>query len=141
MNNQPAISSLGTQIHLAEAIRSSASEQADKSYSSALSHQQSYNEAISAAERGVYELSHHQVYREASGASFVTSQRAADMQALNDFQQDSHRLLQEHSASESASGYRSIDLGLGVQGVLVLKAGIGSLSVSGNSGAKWSLGP
>ena len=82
MNNQPAISSLGTQIHLAEAIRSSASEQADKSYSAALSHQQSYNEAISAAERGVYELSRHQALSEASGSSFVTSQSASDMQAL-----------------------------------------------------------
>ena len=68
MNNQPAISSLGTQIHLSEAIRSSATEQADKAYSAALSHQQAYNEAISAAERGVYELSRHQALSEASGA-------------------------------------------------------------------------
>ena len=76
MNNQSAISSLGTQIHLAEAIRSSATEQADKSYSAALSHQQAYNEAMSEAERGVYELSHHQALSEASGSSFITSRSA-----------------------------------------------------------------
>ncbi len=67
MNNQPAISSLGTQIHLGEAIRSSATEQADKAYSAALSHQQASNDSVSAAERGVYELSHHQALSEASG--------------------------------------------------------------------------
>ncbi len=82
MNNQPATSSLNTQIHLSEAIRSSASEQADKSYSAALSHQQAYSEAISQAERGVYELSRHQGLSEASGSSFVTSQSASDMQPV-----------------------------------------------------------
>ena len=131
MNNQPATSSLDTQIHLSEAIRSSASEQADKSYSAALSHQQSYNEAMSAAERGVYELSRHQNLSEASGSSFVTSQSASDMQALNDLQQDSHRDSQDHSASESASHNRQFEGGLGVQAGLGSK-GVASVSASGD---------
>jgi conjugal transfer mating pair stabilization protein TraG len=137
MNNQPATSSLNTQIHLSEAIRSSASEQADKSYSAALSHQQSYSEAMSAAERGVYELSRHQGLSEASGSSFVTSQSASDMQALNDLQQDSHRDSQDHSASESASHNRQFEGGLGVQAGLGSK-GVASVSASGDLSAKWS---
>lgn len=138
MNNQPATSSLNTQIHLSEAIRSSASEQADKSYSAALSHQQSYSEAMSAAERGVYELSRHQGLSEASGSSFVTSQSASDMQALNDLQQDSHRDSQDHSASESASHNRQFEGGVGIQAGLGAKGGVASLSASGDLGAKWS---
>jgi conjugal transfer mating pair stabilization protein TraG len=138
MNNQPAISSLGTQVNWSEAIRHSATEQADKSYSAALSHQKSYNEAISAAERGAYELSRHQALSEASGSSFVTSQGAADMQALNDLQQDSHRLSQDHSASESASHNRQFDAGINAQGSIGKKGGIVGLSIGGDVGAKWS---
>ena len=138
MNNQPATSSLNTQIHLSEAIRSRASEQADKSYSAALSHQQSYSEAMSAAERGVYEASRHQGLSEASGSSFVTSQSASDMQALNDLQQDSHRDSQDHSASESASHNRQFEGGVGIQAGLGAKGGVASLSASGDLGAKWS---
>ncbi len=137
MNNQPAVSSLATQINWSEAIRSSATEQADKAYSAALSHQKAYNESISAAERGVYELSRHQALSEASGSSFVTSQGAADMQALNDLQQDSHRLSEEHSASESASHNRQIDAGVSGQGSIGKKGGTG-LSIGGEIGAKWS---
>ncbi len=138
MNNQPAISSLGTQIHLAEAIRNSATEQADKSYSTALSHQNAYSEAMTAAERGAYELSRNQALSEASGSSFVTSQGAADMQALNDLQQDSHRISQDHSASESASHNRQIDMGVGVKGDIGVKGGIAGVSAGGDLGAKWS---
>lgn len=137
MNNQPAISSLGTQIHLAEAIRSSASEQADRSYSAALNHQKSYNEAISAAERGVYELSRHQALSEVSGSSFMTSQSAADLQALNNLQQDSHGFNQDHSTSESASHHRQMDAGISGQGSIGKKGGVG-LSVGGDVGTKWS---
>jgi conjugal transfer mating pair stabilization protein TraG len=141
MNNQPAISSLGTQVHLAEVIRSSASEQADQSYSSALSHQQSYNEAISAAERGAYELSRHQALSEASGASFVTSRSAGDSQALSDLEQESRRAAHEHSASESASSNRAIDIGLtgnvgmGMPSESVLKA---SGSLQGGVEKTWN---
>ncbi len=130
MNNQPAISSLGTQIHLAEAIRSSATEQADKSYSAALSHQQSYNESMSAAERGVYELSRHQNLSESSGASFVTSRSAGDSQALSDLEQESSRLAHAHNASESASNNRAINAG--IQGSLGI--GTAPLKVSGHVG-------
>ena len=121
MNNQSAISSLGTQIHLAEAIRSSASEQADQSYSAALSHQQAYNEAISSAERGVYELSRHQALSEASGSSYITSQSAGNSQALSDLQQETSRLAQEHNTSESSSNNNAINLG--VQGSVGIGTG------------------
>jgi conjugal transfer mating pair stabilization protein TraG len=137
MSNQPAVSSLATQINWSEAIRHSATEQADKAYSAALSHQRASNEATSAAERDVYELSRHQALSEASGSSFVTSQGAADMQALNDLQQDSHRLSQDHSASESASHNRQIDAGISAQGSIGKKGGTG-LSIGGDVGAKWS---
>ncbi len=140
MNNQPAISSLGTQIHLSEAIRSSASEQADKSYSAALSHQQSYNESISAAERGVYELSRHQSLSETSGSSFVTSQSTSEAQALSDIHQENHLTAHDHSASESSSGNRTMDVGLKGQAGIDVKGGVGSLSVGGNAGANWALG-
>ena len=131
MNNQPAISSLGSQIHLAEAIRSSATEQADKAYSAALSHQESYSEAMSAAERGVYELSRHQALSEGSGASFVTSRSAGDSQALSDLAQESIRSAHEYNTSESASKNRAIDFG--VQGSAGL--GIPSESVLKMSGS------
>lgn len=138
MNNQPAISSLGTQIHLAEAIRSNATEQADKSYSAALSHQQAYNEAISAAERGVYELSHHQAVSQASGSSFVTSQSASDSQALNNLQQDNHTMSQDHSTAESASHQRHLSGGLGVQGSIGVPGSTG-VSASANLSGNWTL--
>ncbi len=124
MNNQPAISSLGTQIHLAEAIRSSATEQADKAYSAALSHQQASNDAMSFAKREAYELSHHQALSEGSGASFVTSRSAGDSQALSDLAQESSRSAHEHNTSESASKNRAIDWG--VQG----SVGLGTPSES-----------
>jgi conjugal transfer mating pair stabilization protein TraG len=142
MNNQPATSSLNTQIHLSEAIRSSATEQADKSYSAALSHQQSYSEYMSAAERGVYELSRHQNLSESSGASFVTSRSVGDVQALNDLQQQGIQTGEGRSASESASANRTIDAGLKGQASLGMKGAVGlvdgSVSAGGNVGVQWS---
>ena len=141
MNNQPAISSLGTQIHLGEAIRSSATEQADKSYSAALSHQRSYNEAMSEAERGVYELSHHQALSEASGSSFITSEGASEMQSLSSLHQQSIQVNEAHHASESTSKNRTMDIGLrgqasaGAQGGMIVNAS-GSVGVS--AGVNWS---
>ncbi|MBS0349748.1 MAG: conjugal transfer protein TraG N-terminal domain-containing protein [Proteobacteria bacterium] len=142
MNNQPAISSLGAQIHLGEAIRSSATEQADKAYSAALSHQRASSEAMSVAERGVYELSHHQALSEASGSSFVTSHSVSDLHALNDLQQQVVQAGEGRNESESASKNRTMSaglkgqLGLGVKGTLGVVEGSGS--IGGDAGVQWS---
>ncbi len=67
MNNQGAISNLGTTVNLASTIRSTAMQQADTAYSAALSHQQAYNESMSDAKRYAYELSQHESNTQSSG--------------------------------------------------------------------------
>jgi conjugal transfer mating pair stabilization protein TraG len=143
MNNQPAVSSLATQINWSEAIRSSATEQADKAYSAALSHQRASSEAMSSAERGAYELSRHQALSEASGSSFVLSQSASEAQALNHLHQENDLISHDHNASESSSGNRTMEVGLKGQAGAEAKAGVGpvsgSLSLGGNAGVQWAL--
>ncbi len=113
-----------------------------KPYSAALSHQKSYNEAISAAERGAYELSRHQALSEASGSSFITSQSAADMESLNQLHQRNLQVGEDHQASESSSHNRTIDAGLrGQAGAGIGKTGDianASASLGGNVGVSWA---
>lgn len=140
MNNQAAISNLGTTINLASAIRSTAMEQADMAYSAALSHQQSYNEAISAARRDAVELSRTEGTTQSSGTASIASLSAGDATAMNAVDQQSSNLLQTHNALEEASRNRTVNANAGVQGSLGVGGGIGaSASVSGNLGASANL--
>ena len=109
-----------------------------------MSHQKAYSEAISVAERGVYELSHHQALSEASGSSFILSQSASEAQALNHIHQENDLISHDHSASESSSRNRTMEVGLKGQAGAEVKAGVapvsGSLSAGGNAGVQWTLG-
>ncbi len=141
MNNQSAISNLGTTIKLASAIRSTALQQADSSYSAALSHQQAYSEAMSEAERGVQELSLQQGISESRGQSFVTSNSASAAQALSQVVQQSNRVGDSNNNSDTNSrGHTATvgaqaGVGAGLPGVSPIKA---SISARGDISESWS---
>ena len=143
MNNQSAISNLGTTINLASSIRSTAMQQADTAYSTALSHQQAYSEAISEAERGVKELSIQQGISESHSQSFVTSDSTSATQALSQMVQQSNRVTDSNSQSKTSSqGHTTTigaqgSVGVGLPGALPIKA---SASVSGGISQSWTSG-
>ena len=77
---------------------------------------------------------------EASGSSFVLSQSASEAQALNHIHQENDLISHDHSASESSSGNRTMEVGLKGQAGVEAKAGVGpvsgSLSLGGNAGVQ-----
>ncbi len=141
MNNQGAISNLGTTVNLASSIRSTAMQQSDSAYSTALSHQQAYSEAISEAERGVQELSVQQGISESHSQSFVTSDSASATQALSQMVQQSNRVTDSNSQSKTSSQSHTATIGaqgsvgVGLPGALPIKA---SASVSGGVSQSWT---
>ncbi|HVV69615.1 MAG TPA: conjugal transfer protein TraG N-terminal domain-containing protein [Gammaproteobacteria bacterium] len=141
MNNQSAISNLGTTIKLASSIRATAMQQADSSYSAALSHQQAYSDAMSEAERGVLELSLQQGISQSHGQSFVTSNSASATQALSQVVQQSNRVTDGKSNSDTASrGHTTTigaqaSVGAGLPGVSPVQA---SISASGGISESWA---
>ena len=104
MNNQGAISNLGTSVNLAYAIRSLASEQADTAYAAALSHTHAYSDSVSAGIRSLYELSTHAGTSESSGESSSVTVSGGTATALNELKQLTDRFAQDHQVSaETAS--------------------------------------
>lgn len=139
MNNQGAISNLGTTVNLASAIRSTAMQQADMAYSAALSHQQAYSQAMSEAKRYAYDLSQQQAISESSGSSFVTSNSSSDMQALNSLSQQSSTAQHDHNASEETTKNRAIAAGAQINGSAGISVGVagGSISAHGGVNKTW----
>ena len=137
MNNQGAISNLGTTVNLASAIRSTAMEQADTAYSAALSHQQAYSEAMSDAKRYAYDLSQQEAKSESNAQGYSTSVSSGETTALNSLDQQSTTLTHGHGATESASKITtesgSVGAHTGVSGRLGLGLGAGASASAGLS--------
>jgi hypothetical protein len=142
MNNQGAISNLGTTVNLASAIRSTAMQQADTAYSAALSHQQAYNESMSDAKRYAYELSQHESNTESHGQGYVTTTGSSESTSVNTQEQQSNSLSHDHNASERASKERTENAGLNAHGQVGASIGVmggtASASVGANAGANWA---
>ncbi|MFT3741096.1 MAG: conjugal transfer protein TraG N-terminal domain-containing protein [Gammaproteobacteria bacterium] len=142
MNNQPAISSLGTSINLASAIRTTAMQQADVAYSEALSHQQSYSESISQAKRQVLELSQQQGLSQSIGESIVVSDSKSQMTALSEVAQNSIRDNQYGSTTHFKGTHEQATIGAqaGVGGGIGISSLKASMGASGNISKTWNAG-
>lgn len=103
MNNQPAISSLGTSINLAHAIRTMASQQADTAYSTALSAAHTYSDSVSSGLRSLYELGSHLSSSEASGSGSSVSETGGTSTAINKLHQLTEKFAQDHHVSDSVA--------------------------------------
>jgi conjugal transfer mating pair stabilization protein TraG len=103
LNNQPAISNLGTSINLAHAIRTQASEQADTAYSTALSAAHAYSDSMSSGLRSLYELGSHLSHSEASGAASSVSVSGGTGEAIHRYQQRISKFAHDHNISDSTA--------------------------------------
>jgi conjugal transfer mating pair stabilization protein TraG len=83
LNNQSALSSLGTSINLANSMRTMASTQADQAYSSALNTAQAYTESVSSSLRSLYELGSALSKNEANGSNASLSFSSGTSSAIN----------------------------------------------------------
>ena len=128
MNNQSAISNLGTSINLAHAIREMASQQADTSYSAALSHANAYSESVSTGLRSLYELGNHINTSESSGAGSSVSVSGGMSSALSNLHQLTERFAHDHNISTAEatrylgaayiSGRAGVSAGISTDGIL-----------------------
>ena len=135
MNNQGALSSLGTTVNLAYAIRSLASEQADTSYAAALSHTHAYSDSVSSGIRSLYELSAHASTNESSGDSSSVTVSGGASTALSEFKQMTDRFAHDHNVSSETAlrvlGAAYISAKIGSPG-----SGISAFSVEGGGRAE-----
>jgi hypothetical protein len=152
MNSSGAISSMGTSVNLSESFRDVYQHQADKSFSNAVSDAHAYSQSMSAAVRGLYELSNHQSLMQASGSSDSISNQASVTQSLKTMDQLTERFAHEHGISKIdarrnlvsayAEGHLSAGVGLNtnkpLEGKLLsMLAGVsGQVRVGGRIGAK-----
>lgn len=137
MNNQGALSNLGTTVNLASAIRSTAMQQADMAYSAALSHQQAYSQAMSEAKRYAYDLSQQESKSASFGQGYTSTISAGETNALNSLDQHNETITHDHNASESASKNRTENGGVGAQISGGISAGGIGGSVSANANVNW----
>lgn len=103
MNNQSAISNLGTSINLAHAIREMANQQADTSYSAALSSGNAYSDSVSSGLRSLYEFGNHVSTSESSGAGSSVSVSGGTSAALNKLHQLTETFAHDHNISIGAA--------------------------------------
>lgn len=142
MNNQSAISSLGTSINLAQSIRTMASQQADTAYSTALTNANAYVSSLSSGLRQLQDLSSHTGTSEsdASGSSVTLS--GGTTAAINHYDQLTERFAHDNNISQSYASRMLLSAYLsgkaGVQGDLGLDAfGTGAkASIGGDAGLK-----
>lgn len=97
MNSSGAISSMGTSVNLSESFRDVYQHQADKSFSNAVSDAHAYSQSMSAAIRGLYELSNHQSSIQASGSSDSLSNQSSVTQSLKTMDQLTEKFAHDHN--------------------------------------------
>jgi conjugal transfer mating pair stabilization protein TraG len=103
MNNQAAMSSLGTSVNLAHAIREMASQQADNAYSSATTHAQAYSDSVSSGLRELVELGHHTSTHDMSAHGSSMTVSGGTSAALQNVQQLTERFASDHYVSTATA--------------------------------------
>ena len=99
MDNKGAISSLGTSVNLADSVRAAASQQAEVSYSNALSKASSYADSMSAGLRTMSDISNHMGNSQSNGDASTYSTSASATDAINNVHQLTERFAKEHNLS------------------------------------------
>ncbi len=103
MNNQSAISSVGTSINLSHAIRTMASQQADQAYSSTLSSARAYSDCVSSGIRSLYELGSYISTQEGSSKGSSLSETSGRTSALSQLHQLTERFAKDQTISHSTA--------------------------------------
>ncbi|CAN5419990.1 conjugal transfer protein TraG N-terminal domain-containing protein [soil metagenome] len=105
MNNQSAISSLGTSVNLAKTLRASYSQQAEVAEGAAISHAHAYSDSSNSAMRTLFDLSKHQANSVATGDSWSVSSNAQATQAMGEVHRLTDKFAHDHNLSfdEAAS--------------------------------------
>lgn len=105
MNNQPALSNLGTSVNLADSVRASYLKQADASETAGLTHAENYSQGLAGAARNVTDFS-YQVGRSAQGSDNEGVGLSGDVRhSLNQVHQLTDQFAHNHQVSfdEAAS--------------------------------------
>lgn len=140
MDTKGAISNLGTSTTLANAIRSSASMQADHAETYATSKAHVYSDAASTASRQVTDLSEHVGVGQNKSEGWGLSMNAATAQALNENHRLTEKFAHDHqltfgkSARVLSSVYGNLRAGLDI-GTPVTGVSVGG-SIGGNHSAE-----
>lgn len=150
MNNQSAISSLGTSINLSDAIRYTASQQADNAYSAALSHANAYVNSLSSSLRRLHDISSHIGSSESNNDASSVTLSGGTTTALNQYEQLTERFAQDHNISKASaskwllSAYlsgkagASLDGGMSILGKGLKIGGGGDLGGKGEYDKSWT---
>ncbi len=126
LDNRGAISSLGTSVNIANALRSVYTHQADKAWSNTLNDARTYAHSMSAALRGLYDLGATQSHTQASNQASSVSQQGSLQTAANELHQLTNTFAQSHGITHQQAGRALISTYL--NGHLGLK---GSRSLAG----------
>jgi len=133
MNNQSAISNLGSHINIAESLRASYMKQADNAETASFNQAKAYAQSTSEAMRSMYELSGNKGFSTSSGEGWSYSDNASVAQAMNNVNRLTHQFAEDHKMSygEAASvltdAYANGSAGIDVKNSLIGRAtGIGA---------------
>lgn len=99
INQMPALSSLNTQIHLADSLRTSAGEQADTAYQAALNDAVSYTKHMDTAFRGMLDYGKSVSLSESSGDTESITKSASTSDSLQHVLQDVNRFAENNNIS------------------------------------------
>jgi len=123
MNNQPAISSLGTSVNVAHAIREMAGQQADSAYSAALNSAHAYSNSVSSGFRQLMELGDQVSHSQSSGEASSMTQSGGLSSSLSNIHQLTERFSHDQNISYAdatkvlASAYASARISESAGGV------------------------
>jgi len=104
MDNRSGLSSLGTNVHVAQSMRNALSHQAEEATTAARSQAHAYSDSLSSAMRNLTELNQHKDTSLASSNSSVISTSAGVTESLNNLQQLTDRFAKEHNMSHEQAG-------------------------------------
>jgi len=133
MNNQGAISNLGTTVHLAQSIRAAYTRQAEVAETAGYNQLKASSNSMGNAIRNIYELGNHSNISTSSGESWSNSTNAGVSNAINNIHKMTDQFAHSHNISvgEAAAvlgttyteGHVGADIGVNVLGSQV-KAGV-----------------
>lgn len=120
MNNQGAISSLGTSVNLADTLKASYMQQAEHAESTAINHAQAIVNTSNSGMRNLFDLSKHQAHSVANGESWAVSNNAQTSHAMSEIHRltdkfaHDHNMSYDEAASVLGSAYSNSSANLGI---------------------------
>lgn len=141
LNNQGGISNLGVSVHMAESMRSAASQQMQSSLSAMLNRSQSAGEQYGSAFRQMYDYSQQHSHFKSSGESFSDTKTTGLSQSSSDVAQYVDSFAKEHNVSHERAaqvlGQAYADAKIG--GGFIAKGEVGA-SLTGSSSGRSAFG-